>query len=162
MEHLEHIDGESASESLPGMPATVPATPEELEAFQDMPLRAQQIAALLASGFTAADIERGFNLPDGTARQYKRHYLTKRGITLSPRTRDAIIAAYLRGRALGLVSAITPDKISKATLGDLTKGANILLHRAQALESPDTGDDIASQISAALSKLSAPKQLTSN
>ena len=141
------------NEGLPGLPAAIDTGPQDMEKLAGIPLRAQQIGALLASGFSPADIDKAFKLPDGTASVYKTTYFTNRDLVISPQTRDKIVAAYLRSKSLELVSAITPAKIERAGLGELSKSASMLLARAADMEGGNQAVDIGSRISSALSKL---------
>ena len=147
-------DTKDEGESLPGLPMAIDVAPDELEKMQGLPLRAQQIGALLASGFRPVDIDNAFALKDGTARAYKSKYFVDNSISISPKTRDLIIAAYLRSKSLQLVNGITPEKIDKAGAGELAKSSTMLLQRARDLEGAGQSVDIGAQISNALSKLS--------
>jgi len=153
------------NDGLAGLPAAIDVPPEDVEKVANLPLRAAQVGALLACGFTCADIDNAFALTEGTARAYKSQYFTTKGLSISPKTRDAILASYLRSKAAGLVAGITPAKISKAGVGELAKSSAMLLARAQDLEGTNTAQDIGARISSALSKLaqvSNAKQLTTN
>ena len=147
-------DTKDEGESLPGLPMAIDVPPEEMEKMQGLPLRAQQIGALLASGFRPIDVDKAFNLPDGTCSVYKTKYFTSKSLDISPKTRDLIIAAYLRTKSLQLVNGITPEKIDKAGAGELAKSSTMLLQRARDLEGAGQSVDIGAQISNALSKLS--------
>ena len=142
------------NESLPGLPSALDVSPEDLDKLGKLPLRAQQIGALLACGFTCAEIDKAFNLADKTAGKYKSYYFSRNSVDISPRTRDAIIAAFLRHKSIQLVSGITPDKVTKAGAAELAKSATMLMTKAQSLEGTATHQDIGAQISDALSKLS--------
>lgn len=144
------------AESLPGLPVAIDCAPDDLEKLANLPLRAQQIGALLSVGFTPTDIDKAFNLSDGTCSVYKSKYFTSKSLVISPKTRDAIIAGYLRSKSLQLVNGITRDKITKAGVGELAKSATMLMQRAESLEGTATHQDIGAQISDALSKLSQP------
>ena len=147
-------DTKDDGESLPGLPMAIDVAPDELEKMQGLPLRAQQIGALLASGFRPIDVDKAFNLPDGTCSVYKTKYFTSKSLDISPKTRDLIIAAYLRTKSLQLVNGITPEKIDKAGAGELAKSSALLMQRARDLEGTSQTVDIGAQISNALSKLS--------
>ena len=142
------------NESLPGLPSALDVSPDDLDKLGKLPLRAQQIGALLACGFTCAEIDKAFNLADKTAGKYKSYYFSRNSVDISPRTRDAIIAAFLRHKSLQLVNGITPEKIDKAGAGELAKSSTMLLQRARDLEGTSQSVDIGAQISNALSKLS--------
>lgn len=154
------------NDGLAGLPSTIDIdNAGDVEKIANLPLRAQQIGALLAIGFTPPDIDQAFTLPEGTARVYRAQYFSNKGISISPKTRDAILAAYLRSKAAGLVAGITPAKISKAGVGELAKSTSMLLARAQDLEGQQTVQDIGARISSALSKLaqvSNAKRITDN
>lgn len=141
------------NEGLPGLPAGVEVSPEDIEKLNGLPLRAQQIGALLAIGFTPPDIDSAFALTPGTTRAYRSQYFTAKSLSITPKTRDAILSAYLRAKAVGLVAGITPAKIDKAGVGELAKSAGMLLQRAESLEGSNQVQDIGSRISSALSKL---------
>jgi len=144
------------AESLPGMPGGIEvSSPEGLDQFAKLPLRAAQIGALLASGFTCVDIDNAFALTNGTARQYKSLYFTKHDIVLSPQVRDKIVASFLRAKSIQLVSSITPTVIDQAGLGERVKSAALLMDKAIKLEQPDQAIDIGKRISSALSKLAS-------
>jgi hypothetical protein len=150
-------------EGLAGMPDSIEVDIQDIEKVQNLPLRAQQIGALLAIGFTPPDIDQAFTLPEGTARVYRAQYFTNKGLSISNKTRDAILAAYLRSKAVGLVAGITPAKIQRAGVSELSKGASMLLARVSELEGTNTVQDIGARVSAALSKLaqvSSAKQIT--
>lgn len=141
------------NEGLPGLPAAVDVSPEDIEKLNNLPLRAQQIGALLAIGFTPPDIDAAFTLPEGTARVYRNQYFARNNLSITPKTRDSIMAAYLRSKAVGLVGHITPAKSAKAGVGELAKSASMLLARAESLEGSNQVQDIGARISSALSKL---------
>lgn len=141
------------NEGLPGLPAAIDTGAQDLDKLAGLPLRAQQIGALLASGFSPADIDRAFQLPETTAAQYRKKYFTNRSVDISPQTRDKIVSAYLRAKAIGLVSHITPHKMERAGLGELSKSASMLLARAADMEGHGQVQDIGARISSALSKL---------
>ena len=145
---------ENESESLPGLPMAIDVAPDELEKMQGLPLRAQQIGALLASGFSCADVDRAFDLSPGTSSAYRIKYFDRQSLAISPQTRDKIIASYLRHKSLQLVHGITPDKVTKAGAAELAKSATMLMTKAQSLEGAGQSVDIGAQISNALSKLS--------
>jgi len=153
-------------EGLAGLPSTIDIdNTQDMEKLAKLPLRAQQIGALLAIGFTPPDIDQAFTLPEGTARVYRNQYFSNKGLSISPKTRDTIIAAYLRSKALGLVSAITPSKAQNAGVGELSKSASMLFARVSELEGTNTVQDIGARVSAALSKLaqvSNAKRIVSN
>jgi hypothetical protein len=153
------------NESLPGLPESIDVPAADLESMAGMPLRAQQIGALIASGFTPADIDRAFALTDGTARQYKSLYFSKKNIQITPQTRNAIIAGYLRAKSVECLTHIDGQKLRAAGVGELAKSAGLLLARADSLEGVNRAEDIGARISAALSKLaqvSNAKQITAN
>lgn len=141
------------NEGLPGLPAAIDTGPQDMEKLAGLPLRAQQIGALLASGFNHSDIDKAFDLPEGTASAYRIKYFDRKDMVISPQTRDKIISAYLRGKAIGLVAGITPAKIERAGLGELSKSASMLLARAADMEGGNQAVDIGARISSALSKL---------
>ena len=146
-------------EGLAGLPSTIDIdNTQDMEKIAKLPLRAQQIGALLAIGFTPPDIDQAFTLPEGTARVYRNQYFASKGLQISPKTRDAILAAYLRSKAAGLVAGITPAKIQRAGVGELAKSSSMLLARAQDLEGQQTAQDIGARISSALSKLAQVTQ----
>lgn len=152
-------------ESLPGLPESIDVSAGDVEKIANLPLRAQQIGALLACGFASTDIDVAFNLSEGTASVYKHKYFTDKSLSISPKTRDSILAAYLRSKAVGLVAGITPAKIQRAGVGELAKSSSMLLARAQDLEGQQTAQDIGARISSALSKLaqvSAAKRIADN
>ena len=146
------------NESLPGLPGVIDVPEKDLDKLGKIPLRAQQVGALLACGFTCADIDNAFSLSDGTARSYKSLYFTRQNIDLTPQTRDKIIAAFLRNKSLQLVVGITPAKVADAGVGELAKSATMLMSRAQDLEDQATGPDRAQVLSNALSLLAQQSQ----
>jgi hypothetical protein len=156
---------DNETEPLAGMPDSIEVDLQDIEKVQNLPLRAQQIGALLAIGFTPPDIDQAFTLPEGTARVYRAQYFTNKGLSISNKTRDAILAAYLRSKAVGLVAGITPAKIQRAGVGELAKSSSMLLARVSELEGSNTVQDIGAKVSAALSKLaqvSNAKRIVSN
>ena len=156
-------DTKDEGESLPGLPVAIDVAPDELEKMQGLPLRAQQIGALLASGFSCADVDRAFSLSEGTARAYRTKYFANKSLDISPRTRDLILASYFRTKSVEMVSHITPDKLASAGVGELAKSSALIMQRARDLEGTSQSVDIGAQISNALSKLSQRvdgKQLT--
>jgi hypothetical protein len=156
---------DSDKEGLAGLPESIEVDHSDIEKISGIPLRAQQIGALLACGFSPVDIDSAFALTDGTARAYKSKYFTDKSLSISPKTRDSILAAYLRSKAVGLVAGITPAKISKAGVGELAKSSSMLLARVSELEGANTVQDIGARISSALSKLaqvSSAKRIVSN
>ena len=159
MENKEQISGEfpqveNESEGLAGLPMAIDVPPEEMERVNGLPLRAQQIGALLASGFSPPDIDRAFSLSEGTARAYRTKYFANKSLDISPRTRDLILASYFRNKSVEMVSHITPDKLAAAGVGELSKSSALLMQRARDLEGTSQSVDIGAQISNALSKLS--------
>jgi len=147
-------------DTLPGLPDTIQVSSlDGLEQFAKLPIRATQIGALLASGFSCPDIDRAFSLPEKTAQRYKDHYFARNGVVLTPQTRDKIVAAFLRAKSINLVSYISPQKIADASLGEIAKASVVLMDRAIKLESPEVAQDIGKQISNALSKLASPNTL---
>lgn len=146
------------NDSLPGLPATIDVSPDDVDRIAGLPLRAQQIGALLACGFRPSDIDAAFNLAEGTCSVYKTKYYTNKSLALSPKTRDSIIAAYLRSKSLELVAGITPAKVADAGVGELAKSATMLMSRAQDLEDNFTGPDRAQVLSNALSLLAQQSQ----
>jgi len=156
------VDGMSnKDDALPGLPASIEVyDADQLAPFDKLPLRAQQIGALLACGFSPGDIDTAFKLPDGTCSVYKTNYYTNKSISITRQTRDLITAAYLRSKSFQLVSSITPTVINQAGLGERVKSASLLMDRAIKLESPDQAQDIGKQISNALSKLASTNTLS--
>ena len=154
------------NEGLAGLPESIDIdNAGDIEKIANLPLRAQQIGALISIGFTCADIDNAFALTEGTSRAYKSQYFAQKGLSISPKTRDTILACYLRAKAGQLVTGITPAKVHKAGVGELAKSAGLLLQRAQSLEGSNTVQDIGAKVSAALSKLaqvSNSKQLAAN
>ena len=168
MENSEQITSEfprveNESEGLAGLPVALDVSPDDLEKFNTMPLRAQQIGALLACGFAPCDIERAFRLSPNTVHVYKHQYFAKQNICLSNQTRDKILAAYFRAKSVEALTHLTPDKLAAAGVGELSKSSALLMQRARDLEGTSQTVDIGAQISNALSKLSQRvdgKQLT--
>ena len=146
------------NDSLPGLPATIDVSSEELERVKDLPLRAQQIGALLSCGFSPGDIERAFSLSPNTASVYKHQYFTKKNLDISPTTRDKILAAYFRSKSVEALTHLTGDKLASAGAGEIAKTANILMDRAAKLEDNFTGPDRAQVLSNALSLLAQQSQ----
>jgi hypothetical protein len=155
---------DSDKEGLAGLPESIEVDHADIEKIAGIPLRAQQIGALMACGFAPTDIDAAFNLSEGTASVYKHKYFTDKSLSISPKTRDSILAAYLRSKAIGLVAGITPSKVKNAGVGELSKSASMLFARVSELEGSNTVQDIGAKVSAALSKLaqvSNSKQLVS-
>ena len=145
-------------QGLDGLPAAIDVDdPEQARALEGIPLRAQQIGALLACGFTCPDIDTGFTLPPGTARAYRHRYYSTKSIEISGKTRDAIISAFLRSRSMQLVASVTPDVIDKAGLGERIKSAGLLMQTVSRLEGQADAVNIGQRISDALSRLSDVK-----
>ena len=142
------------NEGLAGLPIALDVSPEDLEKFNAMPLRAQQIGALLACGFAPCDIERAFRLSPNTVHVYKNQYFTNKNICISTQTRDKILAAYFRAKSVEALTHITPDKLASAGVGELAKSSALIMQRARDLEGTSQSVDIGAQISNALSKLS--------
>ena len=145
------------NEGLPGLPGSVDVSADDVDKLAKLPLRAQQIGALLACGFSPADIDRAFQLPETTACQYRKQYFRQRNLAITPKSRDAILAAYFRNKSVSALTHMTGDKLASAGAGELAKVAAVLSDRAQRLEADASGQDQARVISAALSRLSGAK-----
>lgn len=135
----EHLPASTSDHApLNGLPAAVDVTDTKSlpEWFVSLPLRCQQIVALLSLGFTKQQIARQFGVGvDAIEAMVKRYGAENRVLSLSPANRAELQVAIVQAKAIGIVASITDDDVSAATLRDRAYSAKALAETADRLGS---------------------------